>query len=159
MPKLKICATTKDDIADIMTCERAYPQYVGSWSEAEHLSASEDSSCRHYSIFCENDEFIGFVILRGIGSADKNIELKRIALKNLEKGYGQAILKAIIKIAFSELDANRLWLDVMEYNDRARHVYTKLGFICEGKLRESCYIPGKGFCSQYIMSIIKSDLA
>jgi RimJ/RimL family protein N-acetyltransferase len=38
---------------------------------------------------------------------------------------------------FREFGAHRLWLDVIDDNVRAQHVYRKLGFVEEGRLREA----------------------
>ena len=38
---------------------------------------------------------------------------------------------------FDEMKAHRLWLDVIDDNVRAQHVYRKLGFVEEGRLRKA----------------------
>jgi RimJ/RimL family protein N-acetyltransferase len=50
----------------------------------------------------------------------------------------------------------RLWLDVKESNERARHVYESEGFLVEGILRE-CLKGEYGFESLVVMSILRDE--
>jgi RimJ/RimL family protein N-acetyltransferase len=51
----------------------------------------------------------------------------------------------------------RIWLDAIDYNLRAQHVYGKLGFVKEGLLRE-CYIrPDGRRVSLVIMSLLRHE--
>ena len=69
------------------------------------------------------------------------------------KGYGKEALRLVKKMAFQELKAHRLWLDVKEHNVRARHVYESEGFVAEGVLRE-CIKAEVGFESLVVMSML-----
>ena len=40
-------------------------------------------------------------------------------------------------------DEHRLWLDVMDHNPRARHLYASEGFTHEGTLREALFREGR----------------
>jgi diamine N-acetyltransferase len=75
----------------------------------------------------------GHVILRGILSVDRSMELMRIVVSQPGQGLGRKVLRAIIDKVFDELEAHRLWLDVFEHNTRARHVYRSVGFVEEGR--------------------------
>lgn len=75
----------------------------------------------------------GHVILRGIRSVDRSVELMRIVISEPGQGLGRKVLRAIIDKVFDELEANRLWLDVFEHNSRARHVYRSVGFVEESR--------------------------
>src|SRR5258708_2485934 len=65
----------------------------------------------------------GYVILRGLTSPNRSVELKRIVIAEPGQGLGRRVLDAILHQAFDEFSAHRLWLDVFTDNDRARHVY------------------------------------
>lgn len=54
------------------------------------------------------------------------------------------------------VNANRLWLDVVESNERARSLYASVGFTEEGVLRESLR-RDEGFASLVLMSILASE--
>jgi RimJ/RimL family protein N-acetyltransferase len=51
------------------------------------------------------------------------------------KGYGTDAMRVMLRYAFQELDLHRVSLTVFEYNSRAVHVYTRLGFQEEGRSR------------------------
>jgi RimJ/RimL family protein N-acetyltransferase len=52
-------------------------------------------------------------------------------------GLGRRILGEIQRIAFEELGAHRLFLDVFDDNARARHLYESMGFVIEGAMRDA----------------------
>ena len=70
-------------------------------------------------------------------SPNRCIELTRIVISEPGKGYGKSTLKLILKKVFEEYHAHRLYLDVIDYNQRARHIYKSIGFKEEGILREA----------------------
>ena len=72
------------------------------------------------------------------------------------KGFGRESLKLIKMIAFEELKAHRLWLDVREKNERAQNLYKSEGFIEEGILRE-CILHEGVYESLIMMSILESE--
>lgn len=72
------------------------------------------------------------------------------------KGYGKEALRLVKQLAFEELGAHRLWLDVKKQNVRARHVYESEGFVVEGVLRE-CLKAEAGFESLVVMSMLRDE--
>ena len=67
-------------------------------------------------------------------------------------------MEELIRMAFAEFGAHRLWLDVFEDNARARHLYKSLGFVYEGTLREAAR-RGTEFCSLHLMSMLDREYA
>jgi diamine N-acetyltransferase len=98
----------------------------------------------------------GYVILRGLTSPNRAVELKRIVIAEPGQGLGRRVLDAILHKVFDEFSAHRLWLDVFTGNDRARHVYRSIGFVEEGVLRE-CVKYGDRYRSLVIMSMLASE--
>ena len=88
----------------------------------------------------------------------RSIEIMRIVVRTPGRGLGRQILEEVIRIAFEELSAHRLWLDVFEHNARAHHLYKSLGFVEEGVLREAVYRDGKHY-SQILMSLLDREYA
>ncbi len=90
-------------------------------------------------LIIENDdtETKGYAIISGLTSPNSSIELTRIIIAEPGKGYGKKALLLILKEVFEEYKAHRLYLDVIEYNQRAINIYQSLGFKKEGILRES----------------------
>lgn len=59
------------------------------------------------------------------------------------QGLGQMALSQIIRLSFEQLNLHRLEAEVYEFNAPARNLFTKAGFVLEGKLREAKYKDGK----------------
>ena len=68
-------------------------------------------------------------------------------------GYGRAAVRVAKKIAFDDLAAHRLWLDVKTRNTGAKALYDGEGFVQEGVLRESIRVDG-GWDSLIVMSML-----
>ncbi len=61
------------------------------------------------------------------------------------QGYGTEATQLMLGYCFRELGLHRIGLIVFAYNERARHVYEKLGFVYEGEWREAMYKDGKRY--------------
>lgn len=94
--------------------------------------------------------------MAGLAEANQSIEFRRIVITEKGRGYGREALRRVKSMAFGELKAHRLWLDVKEHNFRARHVYESEGFVVEGKLRE-CLKSEDGYESLVVMSILRDE--
>ena len=148
---------TVADIAAILALEGSpIPrQFVGQWSEDRHRATLTSGDARYYV-----DEDWGrvgaYVILRGLSEDSRSIELKRVVVGAPDRGSGRRILTEILRIAFRELGAHRLFLDVFEDNSRARHLYESLGFKYEGVMREAAHRDGVWF-NLHLMSMLESE--
>jgi RimJ/RimL family protein N-acetyltransferase len=56
-----------------------------------------------------------------------------IAIKHQNKHYGREILNRLIEYGYQELNLKRIYLTVHENNERAMHLYEKLGFFKQGR--------------------------
>lgn len=72
------------------------------------------------------------------------------------KGYGTDTVKTIMKYAFEELQLNRLYGSILEYNIASRKLYEKCGWKVEGIYRESIYKNNK-YNDEILVSILKKD--
>ncbi|WP_110114429.1 GNAT family protein [Bacillus sp. CGMCC 1.16541] len=52
------------------------------------------------------------------------------------KGYGQAMMKEMMKFGFEELGLHRISLGVFDFNKEAVQAYEKVGFVKEGLFRD-----------------------
>lgn len=149
---------TSAGIPAIITLERnpIARQFVGQWTEDRHRSTLAAGDARYYVSESEACEVEAYVILRGLKEDSRAIEIKRVVVAKPERGLGRRILTEIIRIAFRELGAHRLFLDVFEDNARARHLYESLGFKYEGVMRESAQRDGRWF-NLHLMSILESE--
>ncbi len=100
----------------------------------------------------------GFVILHSTWLRPQNLYLKRIAVHDAEAGNGKKILAALHAWVFTETDTERFWLEVVEHNHRARHVYRNMGWAEEGIVRDAYFDDARGRRASFVqMSILKSD--
>ena len=74
------------------------------------------------------------------------------------RGYGTAALRALVGFAFDELRLERVELEVYAYNDRARRVYERVGFVHEGTSRRALYRDG-AFHDVHRMAILREEWA
>jgi len=147
------------DIAFIMECERrpGYEPFVGRWPEEKHRAVMADKDFR-YLIARDESGDLGFVILHSTWLRPQNLYLKRIAVHDAEKGNGKNILAALHVWVFSETDTERFWLEVVEHNHRARHVYRVMGWAEEGIVRDAYFDDRTGQRGSFVqMSILKTD--
>lgn len=72
------------------------------------------------------------------------------------KGYAKLAIKEILKIAFSNLQLNRCYLEVLAENQRAIHLYEKVGFKKEGLLKQD-YSRNGQYYDVLIMGMLKED--
>jgi RimJ/RimL family protein N-acetyltransferase len=80
-------------------------------------------------------------------------------------GYGQQAVQQFAEMAFHQLGLRRLYLQVLETNQAAIHVYEKCGFVIEGKLRQHAFKNGvfvdvlmMGLCHDALPADSKSTL-
>jgi RimJ/RimL family protein N-acetyltransferase len=148
------------DVPRIVALERmavARP-FVGQWTEERHLAALTGGDARYFVNEAESMELQAYAILRGLMEDSGSIELKRIVVATPGRGLGRRILEELIRIAFEDLKAHRLFLDVFEDNRRARHLYESLGFQYEGVMRDAALREGEYF-SLHLMSMLDREYA
>ena len=83
----------------------------------------------HLACVDDNDEYLGTVSLKNIDNDNKNAEY---AISFREKAFGTGAssfaTKEILRIAFTELKLEKVYLNVLEINKRANAFYNKMGF-------------------------------
>lgn len=57
-------------------------------------------------------------------------------------GVGTEATRLLVAYGFTDLNLERIWLRVYASNGRAVHMYVKMGFQQEGRLRRAAYIHG-----------------
>jgi RimJ/RimL family protein N-acetyltransferase len=165
MSKLvRLRPTTASDLDFVLEAEQHSENqaYVGQWSHQQHLAALTNPDYAHLLIERASPESVnpiqavGYVIVTGLQGLDHNVNLKRLVITVKGQGYGHQVVQLVKQLAFEEWRVHRLWLDVKDYNQRARHLYATEGFVEEGMLRE-CLKIGDTFESLVIMSILETE--
>lgn len=156
--KLQLRRTTPEDLEFVLTAERHEENrpYIGQWSLEEHTAGLTDEDILHLLLTDAAGNSIGYVIVTGLRDPNSSVCLKRIVVHAKERGYGTLLLGLLTDYIFTHTQTHRLWLDVRENNDRAKHVYTGAGFILEGTLRDSVRL-GDTFVSMQVMSILRPE--
>jgi RimJ/RimL family protein N-acetyltransferase len=87
---------------------------------------------------------VGFVHLSDIDwpcrSAQFGIVIGEVTRQ--DRGIGLEATELAVVYGFDTLNLERIELRVVDDNARARHVYTKLGFVEEGRLRRAAFVDG-----------------
>ena len=88
---------------------------------------------RHYAVVDETDEYLGTISLEEI-DIENGHALFAVSMRSCAVGTGaaSAAAKELLRIAFEELGLERVYLNVLSDNKRARRFYEKTGFRHEG---------------------------
>lgn len=125
----------------------------------EQMLAAQGKDSYHFVIcLLENDRSIGSLGLFELdnvnGSAGIGISIGEKDLWG--HGLGTDAMLALLDFGFGQLRLERLWLDVYDFNERARRSYEKCGFALEGTKRHAIFKLGR-FIDVQLMSILRSE--
>ena len=103
--------------------------------------------------------FLGELVLLDHDEQNRSANL-RIALAAVAQGGGRGTeaLRLILAYAFDRLGLNRVGLDVFAFNARAIHVYERIGFRHEGRVRDALWWDGEPHDS-LLMEILAPEWA
>ncbi|MFD6442743.1 spermidine N1-acetyltransferase [Peribacillus sp. NPDC060186] len=91
----------------------------------------------------KDDEMLGLVELVEIDYIHRRAEFQ-IIIDPKYQGHGYAVIatRLATDYAFSVLNMHKLYLVVDKKNEKAIHIYKKVGFSVEGELRDEFFIDG-----------------
>ena len=131
---------TEDDIFFIQALEMDPASvFVHSWSQEAHEENLRNSTYDYLIAEDLEGTALGYTILRDDGP--QRTEWVRIIVARRGDGIGSAFMQAVLDDIFSRKKSKAIWLDVYEQNDRAIHVYEKLGFVKIGE--DLTKVPGE----------------
>jgi RimJ/RimL family protein N-acetyltransferase len=106
----------------------------------------------------EDDRLLGDITLSVInwGSREAFTGIGIGARESWRKGYGTEAMQLILRYGFTELNLQRISLNVFEYNQRAMRSYEKAGFRLEGCLRRAMQREGRRWDILY-MGILRKE--
>ncbi len=102
---------------------------------------------------------IGRIILSRIDREEDSLDLTRIYIgeeENQGKGYGEEAIHAILEYAFINLHMERVTIDHLPHNRRAKYLYHKIGFQDEGIMRHAGKKNGKYF-DLHLLSMLRTE--
>lgn len=120
------------------------PEKITENTVSEFVILAQDfSQSRHYACVNAEDEYLGTISLKHLNVQDKNSEYA-ISFRRSAQGSGAAgfATQEILRIAFKEMQLERVYLNVLEQNTRARNFYKKNGFSYEGTFYRHLCIKG-----------------
>ena len=158
-PQFRLRPTMVSDL-DVVTGIEQDPlcqPHITPWERIQHEGAVRFPDFRHFIVEAgPGTEAAGFVILQGLRSPHRSVELKRMVLRVQGQGLGRACVRRLKHMAFRELQAHRFWLDVKARNTRAKALYESEGFVAEGLLRESVKTDD-GYDSLLVMAMLACE--
>jgi len=157
--RVRLRPTMQSDLEFVLSLEHdeANLPFITPWERVQHEGAIRFPDFRHFIVEGGAGlDAMGFLILIGCRSRHRSLELKRMVVRDKGHGYGRAALRMAKKVAFDELSAHRLWLDVKAHNTRAKALYDSEAFVVEGTLREAVRVEG-GFESLVLMSMLQPE--
>ncbi|MBY9000471.1 MAG: GNAT family N-acetyltransferase [Candidatus Heimdallarchaeota archaeon] len=169
--KVKLRALEVSDLDNIMRYFNNYETRVGlgniipiSYKMEEDWinSAIERAKAGTAYIFViehkENGELLGTCGIEDISTISRSATLG-IGIHNPEnfnKGYGTDAMICLMKFGFRVLNLHRIELWTFDYNQRAIHVYKKLGWKEVGKRREVMFLQGK-YHDAIVMDLLQNE--
>jgi diamine N-acetyltransferase len=116
-----------------------------------------DQSERRFILESKEGERLGLVELVEIDYIHRNAEFQ-IIIKPEHQGRGYAVTAARLAMdyAFSILNLHKLYLIVDKYNEKAIHVYKKVGFKVEAELKDEFFVEGS-YHNAYRMCIFQHE--
>ncbi|HXE72424.1 MAG TPA: GNAT family protein [Candidatus Nitrosotenuis sp.] len=113
--------------------------------ERWYESVAQNPEVQVYSIKTAEGDYIGNIELLHLDSRSGHAEIGLLIGERgyWGKGYGSDAVDTLCRFAFQELRLHRLYARVLEYNERARRTFEKLGFRLEGTERETYYHQGR----------------
>ena len=127
---------------------------VDRWYE----SLQGNNSIFTYAIKLNNGDYIGNIEISNIDWRTRKGEIGvMLGGDNTRgKGLGSQAIKLLTGFAFEQMNFNRIYARILEFNNPAIKAFTKCGYIKEGEEREGFYIDGK-YYNVLMFSILKKE--
>lgn len=101
--------------------------------------------------------FIGLVRIDRIDSVSRNCAIGLdLAPEHRGQGLSAKVYHWLLDYLFHQLNMHMLYLEVLESNERAQHVYERLGFKIDGRLRQRVFRNG-AYEDSILMSLLRSE--
>lgn len=134
------------------------PHLITEESQKQWFSMLASRPDRMYFIlFVAEHPFAGIVRMDEIDRQNRSIRVGVDIVPELRgRGLGKRALCLVQRYCFDILNMHRVWLAVLVTNARARDLYTKVGFVEEGRHREAVFRDGR-YVDYIIMSILEHE--
>jgi len=137
---------------------RAVPHTEASTREfVRHLDTSHDQV---FAIVLRGDDiYVGNCGLYAIDPVDRTARLGIVVGRRDQwgRGFGCEAIRLLCQHAFDTLDLRKVCLSCFATNDRGLHLFRKLGFEVEGRLREQVYVEGQ-WVDELLLGLLRGAL-
>jgi RimJ/RimL family protein N-acetyltransferase len=123
------------------------------------VRAALEDPARGTFIVTEGGERAGMLLLGYDPEAPWLVEVRRIVVTKPGRGIGTFAIQWLVSWCFDEIGADRIWLEVVESNARARRLYERAGFKHEGAFRDGYRDEAGGYANLCVYGLLKRDLA
>ncbi len=136
-------------------------EYTYEETQAWCASLAERDGRVDWAVTHETDEYLGEIALLDIDLTHANARLQ-MSLRPGQRGrgFGSEAIALVLAHAFSPapvgLGLHRVHLDVLSINPRARILYESLGFVEEGRARET-HRDGDFWADSIVMAVLEDD--
>jgi RimJ/RimL family protein N-acetyltransferase len=106
----------------------------------------------------KGNELVGTCGFFDIHWQNRRAEMRiRIGSKrHWRQGIGSEAVMLLLRLGFNNLNLHRVSLTVFAHNTPAIALYEKLGFVREGRIRESVFLDG-GYMDEILMGMIRTE--
>jgi RimJ/RimL family protein N-acetyltransferase len=103
------------------------------------------------------DACVGEAVINEWSPGDRSANLRiLIGPAGRDRGLGSEAVRLLVDHAFAATDLERLSLEVLASNPRARRVYERVGFLEEGRLRAGSRFDGEPV-DVIVMALLRTD--
>ncbi|MBK8521042.1 MAG: GNAT family N-acetyltransferase [Chitinophagaceae bacterium] len=120
---------------------------------------NESDAFVYKAVDTETGLVVGHISLGGLSWKNRSSRISRVLVGNADrhqKGIGQQMTRAALKIGFEELGLHRISLGVYENNKPALNCYLKCGFNIEGVARDILWFNNE-YLSMVEMAILEDE--
>ncbi|HEY1729690.1 MAG TPA: GNAT family protein [Candidatus Baltobacteraceae bacterium] len=122
------------------------------------VRAALEDPARGTFILTKDGERAGMLLLAYDPEAPWLVELRRIIVTKQHGGIGTFALQWLVSRCFNEIGADRIWLEVVESNTRARRLYERAGFKHEGTFRDGFRDEDGRYANLCVYGLLRRDL-
>lgn len=142
----------------VMQQEQIFPSPSMNCEEMFKLwSSNNGASGFGYTIIDSRDHVVGHITIWGAKLPTRIGTLGIIiGPEYVDMGYGSEAIRIALNLAFEELALNKVELQTWSFNERGLHVYSKLGFVEEGRRRCAVFHNGD-FFDQILLGILYDE--
>lgn len=163
--KLQLRPLEKEDLEFVYKM-RTNPEVMDYWFEEPYTTmeksiksyeAGQDRDLHRHFILYHLKEKVGYLALYDIDSRHKHAEFAiMIDPSQQGKGFATDATRLIVEYGFNQLNLHKLFLYVDKINEKAVHIYQKVGFQIEGELKKHFFVNGS-YHDALFMSLFQEE--